>query len=215
MLYQNRIFSKVGLFLIFDRSDFEMTFGEEEDDDITIAYELKYEEFSLQQSQSSEDWGNESETTMEESKTEMREQNQEAKLEISTLSWNSNGSRIGVGFSARMHESLCQHHSTLCIWSIFARDFNSSNPQIKISVPNCLSALEFHPTQANILAGGTFNGEIFLWDLFKEDPYICNSSIDNYFHRETITQLQWTHSTLSSSTTEQVNLLNIQIFRLW
>jgi WD40 repeat protein len=55
--------------------------------------------------------------------------------------------------------------------------------------------LEFHPTYPALLAGGSFNGEIFLWDISKQsDPQRCVSKIDDYFHRECITQLQWVDS---------------------
>lgn len=48
--------------------------------------------------------------------------------------------------------------------------------------------IEFHPVKPSILVGGSFNGEIFLWDTSKEDePLISKSSIDDYFHREMIT----------------------------
>ena len=49
-------------------------------------------------------------------------------------------------------------------------------------------SLQFHPTKPSILAGGNFNGEIFLWDLSREDdPLISSSTIDDYFHTEAIT----------------------------
>lgn len=35
-------------------------------------------------------------------------------------------------------------------------------------------ALKFHPTKPSILAGGSFNGEIFLWDISKEDETLIS-----------------------------------------
>lgn len=35
------------------------------------------------------------------------------------------------------------------------------------------------------------NGEIYLWNIDQEDPYICHSAIDEYYHREAITKLVW------------------------
>jgi len=54
-----------------------------------------------------------------------------------------------------------------------------------------LTSLSFHPTLPNILAGGTYNGQMILWDLDKDDPYKTNSIIDEYQHREAITSLLW------------------------
>ena len=49
-------------------------------------------------------------------------------------------------------------------------------------------SLEFHPTKPSWLVGGSFNGEIYIWDLSKEeDNIIGKSSIDDYFHREAVT----------------------------
>jgi hypothetical protein len=38
------------------------------------------------------------------------------------------------------------------------------------------------------------NGEIYLWNIGVEkgeDPYICHSAIDEYYHREAVTKLVW------------------------
>jgi WD40 repeat protein len=42
-----------------------------------------------------------------------------------------------------------------------------------------------------ILAGGTINGEIYLWNIDSEEPQIASSAIDEYYHREAITKLIW------------------------
>lgn len=43
------------------------------------------------------------------------------------------------------------------------------------------------------------NGEIFIWNIDKEDPNICKSEIDEYYHRESITKLIWVkHESLTS-----------------
>jgi WD repeat-containing protein 34 len=48
--------------------------------------------------------------------------------------------------------------------------------------------LSFHPVKPSLLVGGTFNGEIYLWNISKEDDMVISSSkIDDYFHRESIT----------------------------
>jgi hypothetical protein len=39
------------------------------------------------------------------------------------------------------------------------------------------------------------NGEIYLWNIDSErkgeESYLCNSAIDEYYHREAITKLVW------------------------
>lgn len=47
--------------------------------------------------------------------------------------------------------------------------------------------IEYHPTKPSILAGGSFNGEVYIWDTSKEDENLLSkSNIDDYFHRECI-----------------------------
>jgi len=77
------------------------------------------------------------------------------------------------------------------VWSIFRRDLDQKKPSANIDVGNCVTSLAFHPSKPSILAGGTFSGEIFLWDIFKGDPLLCSSRIDEYYHREAVTEMQW------------------------
>lgn len=37
--------------------------------------------------------------------------------------------------------------------------------------------LGFHPQNPNILAGGGFNGQIFIWNLENPDPLVFSSQI--------------------------------------
>jgi len=69
-------------------------------------------------------------------------------------------------------------------------------------VSNCLTSVAFHPTDALILAGGTLNGEIYLWNISQEEPQICKSEIDEYYHRESVQSLIWVRQ--QSLTTMQI-----------
>ena len=65
-----------------------------------------------------------------------------------------------------------------------------------IEVPNCLTCIEFHPSNPLILAGGTINGEIFIWNIAEgqtdlQGVVISKSDADEYFHREPIKRIIW------------------------
>ncbi len=62
---------------------------------------------------------------------------------------------------------------------------------MSIEVSGSVTALAFHPHNPVILAGGTSLGEIYLWSVFDEEPRICSSIVDEYFHRESVTKLLW------------------------
>lgn len=43
-------------------------------------------------------------------------------------------------------------------------------------------------------------GELFLWDIQKEDDLLIGrSTVDDYFHRESISQINWVESKLVGS----------------
>jgi len=85
--------------------------------------------------------------------------------QVTSISWNCKGSNLAVAYGKNDHTSWCEHLSVLCVWSIFARDVDSTKPTTTIEVSNCLTQVAFHPNDASILAGGTINGEIYLWNI--------------------------------------------------
>lgn len=112
-------------------------------------------------------------------------------FDVSSISWGPNGSTLAVGYGKWNHTSWCEDQSVVSIWCIFRRDFDHDKPNVNIDVGSCVTSLAFHPSNPSILAGGTFNGEIYLWDVFKNDPVICVSRIDEFYHWEAVTQLLW------------------------
>lgn len=108
-----------------------------------------------------------------------------------SIAWSCNGSTLAVAYGKTNHTAWCEHHSSVSTWGVFRREFDPKKPNVTIEVSNCLTCIEFHPTDPVILAGGTLNGEIYLWNINNEDPYICHSAIDEYYHRESITKLIW------------------------
>mgnify|MGYP001049787315 CR=1 FL=1 len=110
------------------------------------------------------------------------------------VTWSSNGASIAVGYGKTDHVSWCEHQSSIAIWSIFRREFEAKKPTLTIEVPNCLTCIEFHPQDPLILAGGTINGEIFIWNVGAEgsnSQIISKSDADEYFHREPIRRINW------------------------
>ena len=82
-----------------------------------------------------------------------------------------------------------------------------------------MTTLRFHSSDPSLLAGGTFIGEIYLWNVYNDEPEICNSRADEYFHRESITKLVWIsqqqigslkyiHSLISTSTDGKILIWN-------
>jgi WD40 repeat protein len=100
--------------------------------------------------------------------------------QVVSVAWSCNGSTIAVAYGKSNHEAWCEHHSSVSTWGIFRREFDPKKPNMSIEVSNCLTTIEFHPSDPLILAGGTMNGEIYLWNVDSErssgeDPTICSS----------------------------------------
>ena len=110
-----------------------------------------------------------------------------------SISWSCNGAALAVAYGRMDHSSWCEHQSVICIWYVFRRDYDSAKPHITIETPCCISTLEFHPEQPLILAAGSVNGEIFIWNTDSGESLsgesvklLRKSDADEYFHREPI-----------------------------
>jgi len=45
-----------------------------------------------------------------------------------------------------------------------------------IEVDNCLQCVAFHPTHPALVAAGSFNGEVYVWDLSAGDGLVRRGS---------------------------------------
>lgn len=68
--------------------------------------------------------------------------------------------------------------------------------------------MKFHPSDPVLLAGGTFIGEIYIWNIDKDDTEVCNSRADEYYHRESVTQLIWIEQQQFGSLKYMQNLIS-------
>lgn len=140
-----------------------------------------------------DDWGGASSSTNNEAGKGQREN--AGDYSVVSTAWSCNGSTIAVAYGKTNHETWCEHHSVISTWGIFRREFDPKKPNLSIEVSNCVTTIEFHPSDPLILAGGTMNGEIYLWNIDSErkgeESIICNSAIDEYYHREAVTKIIW------------------------
>lgn len=131
------------------------------------------------------------------------------------ISWSCNGSVLAAGYGRTDHVGWCVHSGSACIafWNLMRRQLDPSQPDMVLETDFCPTALAYHPERATIVAAGLFNGEIRVWDTALIDqeggggeggdaaaaaggvdagnPLLMRSGIDDYFHREPITRLQW------------------------
>lgn len=78
-----------------------------------------------------------------------------------------------------------------------ASHFASSGvpPASVLETPTCVCSVAWHPERPGVLAAGTFGGEVFVWDLNREEAdgetLVARSRSDDYFHREPVLRVEW------------------------
>lgn len=122
---------------------------------------------------------------------------------MTALAWSHNGTSIAVGYGKVDHDSWCEHQSIIHIWNIFRREFNSKKADMTLELPNCATTIAYHPENPLIIAVGTVNGEIYIWNLNeteqKQGQPNLKSKADEYIHREPIKGLEFIlHESIAS-----------------
>lgn len=130
-------------------------------------------------------------------------------LQVTGLSWSCTGSVIAASFGRFDHEDWCTHKSNLCTWNLDRRQLEATKPDTVIDLPSCLMCIQCHPKKPSIVAGGTFNGEIMVYDLSKEEEsLVATSGIGNDSHREPVSKVHWIPDT-SSKSGGKFNILSV------
>lgn len=58
--------------------------------------------------------------------------------------------------------------------------------------------VSFHPLNPSIVAAGSFNGEVFVWDTEPVEYKFFSSGIGDYFHRDPVTKVAWVYDLQSA-----------------
>ena len=127
-------------------------------------------------------------TTDARSTTVDEEEQKGGQIDVTSVSWSCNGNTMAVGYGKQGSNSVGLQ-GCVSIWGVFRRDMEPNKPSKNIEVSSSITSLKFHPSDPSLLAGGNFIGEIYLWSVFNDEPEICCSRADEYYHRESVTQL--------------------------
>lgn len=119
-------------------------------------------------------------------------------LNCTGVSWNATGSTLAASFGRLDIVGWCDVPGALVCWNVFRRDLDDSAPppppEIVLDHSSCLMCLAYHPTCPALVAAGSFNGEVLIWDTAADDPLIASSQISDYLHREPVTQVAWVYN---------------------
>eukprot|EP00913_Durusdinium_trenchii_P000276 g250.t1 len=107
-------------------------------------------------------------------------------LQVTSVAWNSTGASLACAFGKLDTLGWCEVTAPVCVWNIFRPHLVAGEPDTVLQVQDFVMCIAFHPTKPSILAGGTYNGELQIWNTGSGelDPLVASSSIDDYLHRE-------------------------------
>jgi len=122
-------------------------------------------------------------------------------LQVTSVAWNTTGATLACAFGKLDTLGWCEVTAPVCVWNIFRPQLVAGEPDTVIPVQGFVMCVAFHPTKPSLLAGGTYNGELQIWNTGagELDPLVTSSSIDDYFHREAIQAVEWIPADLSGS----------------
>ncbi|CAG9462016.1 unnamed protein product [Pedinophyceae sp. YPF-701] len=118
-------------------------------------------------------------------------------LVVTSISWNCTGNTIAAGYGRTDITGWCPYGGCVCKWNLQREQVEENKPDVRVDVDACLTFVEFHPEMKQVLAGGTFTGELYVWDLSQDDPsrqLVAKSQLSALSHTEPITHLAWRHN---------------------
>ena len=133
----------------------------------------------------------------------------EPDMPVTSLAWSAKGNVIAVGYGRLDHQDLCWHKSFISTWNLDRHSAGEVKPDESVVVENCVISLAFHPERATLLAGGLFNGNIYVWDLSASDEQRIASTMLVYTgHTDPVNQIEWVESA-TKSRLKNYNLLSV------
>lgn len=115
-------------------------------------------------------------------------------LQCTGLSWNCTGNLIAASYGRNDITGWCDFPGAVCCWNISGKHAQSSEPDVVLDHTACLMCVAYHPDKPAVLAAGSFNGELLVWDLsVNTESAIAISPIIEYSHKEPIMSLQWVY----------------------
>ncbi|KAF8066252.1 Wdr34 [Scenedesmus sp. PABB004] len=121
-------------------------------------------------------------------------------LQVTSLAWSKTGQTLAAAFGRYDAAGWCCVPGAVATWSLGRAGAapGAPPPERLLPVGSGATALAFHPDQPALLAGGTFNGEVVLWDLRAADDADTQAASTDALgaarHRAPVVDLAWQFS---------------------
>ncbi|CAN7991485.1 unnamed protein product, partial [Ixodes hexagonus] len=107
-------------------------------------------------------------------------------------SWNSTGAVIALTCSVPAHESWCLHDAGVQLWHLHRVGRGELESSRILSADCCVASVAFHRQRPTLLAAGTVQGDVLLWDLERDSEQWTSSSATMHGeHEDPVTGMQW------------------------
>ena len=119
------------------------------------------------------------------------------------LSWNRSGYSIAVSYGRFDVTGWCDSPGALCVWNLRREDVDPRKPDSIFETDSCLQCVAWHPVDPAVVAAGSFDGEVHVWDVRGDadgdgdgdgkenvlgkrsnDGFVARSAVSDASHRE-------------------------------
>lgn len=118
------------------------------------------------------------------------------KLVVTCVSWSSTGQTIAAAYGRFDVVGWCTQPGLLATWNLGREEVDAGKPDTRIDTDTCLMSCAFHPVHPALIAGGTFNGELYIWDLGQDGDVQRGRSdaLMEVRHTEPIVTMTWQYN---------------------
>jgi hypothetical protein len=67
----------------------------------------------------------------------------------------------------------CDYPGAVCVWNVYAP--SADDPEFVLDHTCCLTCVQCHPSMPALVAAGSFNGEVIVWDLTDPEKALALS----------------------------------------
>ena len=133
-------------------------------------------------------------------------------LNCTGVAWSCTGSSVMAAYGRTDVAGWCDLPGAVCVWNVFGHNADTGSPDMVLDHPSCINCISTHPEKPSVIAAGSFNGEVIVWDTSTstnnnslgsnttsthviavagtEEP-IGVSPIVEYCHKEPVTAVSW------------------------
>lgn len=113
------------------------------------------------------------------------------RLQATGLSWSSSGGSIAACYGRLGESGWSTFPGALCVWNVFSKSFTAADPALALDHNSSLSCVQYHPAAPSLLAAGSVNGEILVFDTSMADPLVAVTPILEYGHKDCVKDVTW------------------------